>query len=196
MAQKTVSTVKELVLLGAMNAALILLSYAIILVMHLLPPLWGFIDPVCNFLLAPAYILMLRLVPKPFVMTIHGTIFGLFTTLTGWWPGLLAGVCAGFLADLAAALAGGYPLPRAVFAAVPVFATVKALLFYFPLYGYILFPVFADVISQWPEKVITEYTVRFAALVLAVNLAACLAGLFWGRKMLARHFSATGLADV
>ena len=67
-------------MLGVMNAMFIVLFYAVIMAVHFIPPLWGMIDPMANFLLAPVYVLMLRLIPKPFVMTIHGVILGLFHT--------------------------------------------------------------------------------------------------------------------
>ena len=189
-------SIKELVLLGTMNAALILLSYIIIFVLHLIPPLWGFMDPICNFFLAPVYILMLSLVPKSYVMTIHGTLMGLCAILTGWWPGLLAGVIAGVLADLAARMAGGYAQTRNIFLSVLVFATIKALLFYLPLYGYMLFPIFSEVITQWPKEAVAGYTISFAVIVLVLNLAACMAGLLWGKKMLSRHFGRSGLVKI
>lgn len=189
-------TLRDLVLLGTMNAVLIVLLYVIILILHLIPPLWGFMDPISSLLLAPVYILMLRLVPKMFVMTIHGAILGLFSILTGWWPGLLAGIAAGLLADFSSKLYGGYSNPGALYLSIPVFATVKTLLFYFPLYSFVFLPVFEDVVSAWPKEAVEGYTVIFAGLILLLNLAACLTGLKLGKKMLSRHFVRAGVVEI
>ena len=193
---KSVFNIRELVLLGVMNAMFIVLFYAVIMAVHFIPPLWGMIDPMANFLLAPVYVLMLRLIPKPFVMTIHGVILGLFHTMTGWWPGLVAGLVGGLLADGIAMLVGGYTRRRAVILSVVVFATAKTFLFYFPVYMVVLFPVFQGVVSTWPKEAVEGYSAAFAGVVLVANLAACLIGLYLGQKMITRHFSKVGMVEL
>ena len=183
-------------MLGVMNAMFIVLFYAVIMAVHFIPPLWGMIDPMANFLLAPVYVLMLRLIPKPFVMTIHGVILGLFHTMTGWWPGLVAGLVGGLLADGIAMLVGGYLRRRAVILSVVVFATAKTFLFYFPVYMVVLFPVFQGVVSTWPKEAVEGYSAAFAGVVLVANLAACLIGLSQGQMMLTRHFSKIGMVEL
>ena len=189
-------TTKDLVLMGTMNSVIILLYYIIIFLLHMIPPLWGFMDPIASFIMAPAFILMLRLIPKIPVMTIHGAILGILSLFTGWWPGFPAAMLGGLAADLAAKLTGGYRFKITVFVAVPVFTTVKSFLFYLPLYAYTKFPVFEKVVSLWPEEVVVGYDALFAILVLAINLAASLAGLLMGGKMLSRHLGTSGAATA
>jgi putative ECF transporter S component (TIGR02185 family) len=178
-----------------MNAVILALFYAVIMTLHFIPLLWGFMDPIVNFFLAPVYILMLRQIPKPLVMTIHGAVIGLFHTMTGWWPGLVAGLLAGLAADGIAASFGGYAKGRGIWFGVPVFATVKTFVFYSPVYLLTLFPVFEDVVSTWPKEAVEDYTAPFAMLVLALNLVACLAGLGIGHRMIGRHFSRVGMVS-
>lgn len=187
--------IRELVLLGVMNAVILALFYAVIMTLHFIPPLWGFMDPIVNLLLAPVYILMLRQIPKPLVMTIHGAVIGLFHTMTGWWPGLVAGLCAGLAADGIALSAGGYARGRGIWLGVPVFATLKTFVFYAPVYLLTLFPVFEDVVATWPKEAVEGYTASYAMLVLGLNLIACMAGLGIGQRMIGRHFSKVGVVS-
>ncbi len=196
MRNEGIFNIKDLVLLGAMNALLVILYYSVIIAAHLIPPLWGFIDPIASFLLAPVYFLMLRLVPKPFVMSIHGGVIGLLHLFTGWWPGLLAGVAAGLVADFTAKLAGGYKRPHTAMLSIPIFCAVKMVLFYAPLYLFVAMPVFGDVVSTWPEEAVSRYTYAFAAAVLGLTVAANLLGLMLGRKMFARHFQRSGMVSL
>ena len=185
-------SIKDLVLLGAMNAVLVILYYLVIMLLHLIPPLWGFIDPVVNLVLVPVYALMLRLIPKMFVMTIHGAIIGAIHIAIGWWPGLFAGIIGGLAADLTACFLGGYSRPRAVIAGVCVYTTVKAMLFYAPLYLFVFAPVFQEVVSTWPQESLDLFSGLFPVIFLALNLAASLTGLKLGQKLISRHFVQTG----
>ena len=178
----------DLVMLGVYNAALLLGYYGVIIVLHFFPVLWGAMDPAINFALAPIYLLMLARVPKNGVMTLHGAIIGLAHLATGWWPGLIAGLAAGVSADGIARIMGGYGRKAAAPTGILVFATIKAMIFYCPLYLFSYFPVFSDVLSMWPREFIEEYTVFYAVGFLGVNGIACAAGLYWGRRILRKNF--------
>ncbi len=196
MPKKIEFNIKELVLLGVLNAVLLALYYAVIALLHFIPPLWAMMDPIANFLLVPVYVLMLRLIPKPPVMTIHGTLMGFFHMMAGWWPGMIAGLVGGVLADVAVMLAGGYLMRHSVTLAVLVFTTTKTFLFYSPLYMVLQFPILQDVVSRWPKEAVEGYTMTFSAIVLAINLVACLIGLQLGQRMLTHHFNRSGVVEM
>lgn len=186
-------TTSDLIMLGVFNATLVLLFYGVVMGLHFFPILWGAMDPIVNFILAPVFLLMLSRVPKVGALTIHGTILGSCHAIMGWWPGFFAGVAAGMLADAVSFFSGGYNRNWVKAVAVMAFVTLKAVIFYSPVYLFRYVPWFDEVLSTWPESQIDKYSAYYAVGFLGANLAACLAGLLLGRRMINRRFRNTGV---
>lgn len=187
-------TTHDLVMLGIFNAALVLFFYGTTLVLHFIPFLWGAMDPVLSFVLAPIFLLMLVRVPKTGVLTIHGAIIGIVHAAIGWWPGLIAGVVAGLTADGCSLMAGGYRRRGVAYGGILLFVTLKVFLFYSPMFLVTDLPWFDDVLSMWPKESIEKYTTYYVAGLLISSFVACSAGLFFGKRILSRHFGKTRMA--
>ncbi|MCT4626410.1 MptD family putative ECF transporter S component [Halodesulfovibrio sp.] len=187
-------TTHDLVMVGIFNAALVLFFYGTTIVLHFIPFLWGAMDPVLCFVLAPIFLLMVVRVPKTGVLTIHGFIIGIVHAAIGWWPGLVAGIVGGTVADAFAVAAGGYKKKTVVYGSISLFFLVKIALFYSPMYLFMYLPWFDDVLSMWPKESIEKYTVVYVIGVLVFSLIACFAGLLFGQRMLSRHFKNSSVA--
>lgn len=187
-------TTYDLVMLGIFNAALVIFFYGTVMALHFFPIMWGMMDPVVNFVLAPIFLLMLVRVPKTGAMTIHGLIIGCLHLSTGWWPGFIAGGAAGLLADGVSFVAGGYRRKSVVMAVVLTFVTLKAFIFYAPMYLFAYIPWFQDIMSMWPKEYIAKYTLYYALGFLTLNLVTTSAGLLFGQRLFKRHFQHTRVA--
>lgn len=181
-------TTRDLILLGVFNATVLLFYYGALLVLHLLPVFWGAMDPIVNFFLTPIFFLMLVQVPKAGAMTVHGLIMGLVHAATGWWPGFFAALAAGLLADGLSLCMGGYTRRPAICLAVLLYTTLKAVLFYAPLYLLTYIPWFNKVVSIWPQELLGRYTTLYALAFLIANAVTCSLGLLAGNRLLGKHF--------
>ncbi|MUM78824.1 hypothetical protein GKC30_14400 [Pseudodesulfovibrio sp. F-1] len=189
-------TTYDLVMLGIFNAALIIFFFATTMALHFFPILWGAMDPIINFVLAPIFLLMLVRVPKTGAITVHGLIIGLVHAAIGWWPGLVAGLTAGLFADGISYILGGYKQRSAVIGCILIFVTVKALVFYAPFYLFKFLPWFDEALQMWPQETIEKYTLYYAVGFLLFNLAACSVGLLLGHRLINKHFKNTRLCPA
>lgn len=178
----------DLVMLGIFNAALVLFFYGTVMLLHFFPLFWGMMDPVVNLVLAPIFLFMLVCVPKTGALTIHGFIIGTVHLATGWWPGFIAGITAGLLVDGASLALGGYKRKFVAIGSVLLFVTIKAFIYYAPMYLFTYIPWFEDVLKIWPKEYIEKYTLYYAMGFLAVNCATCSVGLYLGQRLLKNQF--------
>lgn len=184
---------RELILLGVFNALLLCCFWGTIVVLHLMPLLWAGMDPIVNFVLAPIFCVMLIKVPKIGVMTIHGIIIGITHAAAGWWPGFVAGLVAGVLADGVSKALGGYKKQHVFWAAILVFATAKAFIFYAPVYLLCNVSWFQEVISAWPRDYIEKFTFYYVMALLFANFLTCSLGIALGSRIVHKHFKNTSV---
>ncbi len=186
-------TTYDLIMLGIFNAALILFFFGTAMILHLFPILWGAMDPIINFVLAPIFLLMLVRVPKIGALTIHGLIIGMVHTAIGWWPGFIAGALGGLLADTLVYLLGGYKRKLVAIGGILTFVTLKTAIFYAPLYLFKYIPWFNDVLTMWPKEYIAKYTFYYALGFLVFTWIGSFMGLMMGQRLLKKFFNNTRL---
>ena len=183
----------DLVMLGVFNAVLLLSFYGILMILHLLPFLWGAIDPIVNFFIAPIFLIMVLRIPKIGVLTVHGIIVGLVHAVMGWWPGFFAAFIAGLIADTTALFLGGYKKFAIITTCILIFVSFKAFLFYAPLYAFSYVPMFNKVLEKWPQSYIEKFTLYYAVGFIFFNLLSSSAGLLIGKRIVNKHFIDTKL---